>query len=211
MGAAMSESAQHRLELWATILLSVATLLTAWSAFQATKWGGVMAIRFSEANAARTQSAGAAARAQSQRSLDVTVFTSWVEAVAAERAEQRRFVEDRFRDEFRPAFDAWVTTRPRFNPSAPPTPFAMPEYRLAEERRSAELSSLADRRGQQARDANQQGDDYVLLTVVFASVLFFSGIATKLTGRGPQIALLSFATALTLGALAVGVTFPIEV
>ena len=203
--------AQQRLELWATILLSVATLLTAWSAFQANKWGGVMSIRFSEANAARTESAGAAARASSQRNLDVVVFTSYVEAVAAERGEQQRFIEDRFRDEFRPAFDAWVETRPRTNPSAPPTPFAMPEYRLAEEQRSAELSALADRRGQQARDANQQGDDYVLLTVVFASVLFFSGIATKVTGRGPQIALLSFATALAVGALAIELTFPIEV
>ena len=208
---AMPDALGRRIELWATVLLSVATLLTAWSAFQATKWGGLMSIRFSEANAARTQSAGAAARASSQRNLDVVVFTSYVEAVAAERGEQQRFIEGRFRDEFRPAFDAWVATRPRFNPSAPPTPFAMPEYRLAEEERSAELSRVADRRGQQARDANQQGDDYVLLTVVFASVLFFSGIATKLTGRGPQIVLLSFATALALAALAIELTFPIEV
>lgn len=207
----MPDAAQGRRELWATVLLSVATLLTAWSAFQATKWGGVMAIRFSEANAARTASAGAAARASSQRSLDVTVFTSYVEAVAAERGEQEQFIRERFRDEFRPAFDAWIQTRPRTNPSAPPTPFEMPDYRLAEEQRSAELSALADRRGQQARDANQQGDDYVLLTVIFASVLFFSGIATKLTGRGPQIVLLSFATALAVGALAIGLTFPIEV
>jgi hypothetical protein len=207
----MSDTGQRRLELWATILLSAATLLTAWSAFQATKWGGVMAIYFSEANAARTDSAASAARASSQRTLDVTVFTSYVEAVAAERTEQQQFIETRFRDEFRPAFGAWVATRPRNNPSAPPTPFAMPEYRLAAERRSAELSALADRRGEQARDANQQGDDYVLLTVVFASVLFFSGIATKLTGRGPQIALLSFASVLALGALAIGLTLPIEV
>jgi hypothetical protein len=207
----LPDAAQQRLELWGTILLSVATLLTAWSAFQATKWGGLMSIRFSEANAARTQSAGAAARASSQRNLDVVVFTSYVEAVAAERGEQQRFIEGRFRDEFRPAFDAWVATSPRTNPSAPPTPFAMPEYRLAEEQRSAELSALADRRGEQARDANQQGDDYVLLTVVFASVLFFCGIATKVTTRVAQIALLSFATALTMGALAIGLTFPIEV
>ena len=140
---AMPDVGQRRRELWATVLLSVATLLTAWSAFQATKWSDVMTIRFSEANAARTQSGAAAARASSQRTLDVTVFTSYVEAVAAERAEQRQFIEDRFRAEFRPAFEAWVATRPRTSPSAPSTPFAMPEYQLAEERRSAELSALA--------------------------------------------------------------------
>jgi hypothetical protein len=201
----------HRLELWATVLLSVATLLTAWSAFQATKWGGVMAIRFSEANAARTDSARASGTANSQRTVDVTIFASYVEAVAAGREEQVAFVADRFREEFRPAFEAWVATEPRRNPEAPPTPFAMPEYRLAAERQARELAVLADRRGTQARAANQQGDDYVLMTVLFASVLFFSGISTKLTSRGPQIATLSFATVLILTGLVIGLTFPVEV
>jgi hypothetical protein len=202
---------KERLELWATVLLSVATLLTAWSAFQATKWGGVMSIRFSEANAARTESARASGTANSQRTVDVTIFASYVEAVAAERREQEEFVGDRFRDEFRPAFEAWVATQPRVNPEAPPSPFALPEYRLEAEREAGKLAALADRRGQQARDANQQGDDYVLLTVLFASVLFFAGISTKLTSRSPQIATLSVASVLIASGLVVGLTYPIEV
>ena len=46
-----------RLELIATITLAVATILTAWSAFQAGKWGGTQSINFSEAGAARTTAA----------------------------------------------------------------------------------------------------------------------------------------------------------
>jgi hypothetical protein len=206
----MSESTDYRIELWATVLLSVATLLTAWSAFQANKWGGVMSIHFSEANAARTESAEYAAQANAERTVDVTVFVSYIEAVATKNTEESAFISKRFRSEFKPAFDAWVATHPRTNDSAPPTPFAMPQYRLASEQRSAALAQLADRRGQEARDANQQGDDYVLLTVVFASVLFFSGISTKLGAWKPQVALLGFATLLLLGALAVGITYPIQ-
>jgi hypothetical protein len=202
---------RERLELWATILLSVATLLTAWSAFQANKWGGVMSIRFSEANAARTDSAQASATANAQRTVDVTIFASYVEAVADRREEQEQFVRERFRDEFRPAFEAWAATRPRVNPDAPASPFAMPQYRLAAEQETQELAALADLRGQQARDANQQGDDYVLLTVLFASVLFFSGISTKLTSARLQTVMLSFATVVLLTGVALELTFPIEI
>ena len=202
---------RERLELWATVLLGVATLLTAWSAFQANKWGGVMSIRFSEANAARTESAQASATANAQRTVDVAIFASYVEAVAEERVEQERFVRERFRDEFRPAFEAWAETRPRVNPDAPPSPFAMAEYRLAAEQETQELAALADRRGQQARDANQRGDDYVLLTVLFASVLFFSGISTKLTSPRLQTVMLSFATVFLLAGVVIELTFPIEI
>ena len=41
------------------------------------------------------------------------------------------FYFKRFREEFRPAVDAWVATRPLKNPNAPLTPFAMPQYKLA--------------------------------------------------------------------------------
>ena len=202
---------RERLELWATVLLSVATLLTAWSAFEANKWGGVMSIRFSEANAARTESAQASATVNSQRTVDVAIFASYVEAVAEERVEQEQFVRDRFRDEVRPAFEAWAATRPRVNPEAPASPFAMPEYRLAAEQETHELAALADRRGQQARDANQQGDDYVLLTVLFASVLFFSGISTKLTSPRLQTVMLSLAPVFLLAGVVIELTFPIEI
>jgi hypothetical protein len=45
---------KRRLEIAATVLLSPATVLTAWSAFWSTKWSGVQAIRFSQASASRT-------------------------------------------------------------------------------------------------------------------------------------------------------------
>ena len=49
-------ASNDRVELVATIVLAVATILTAWSGFQSGKWGGEQAVNFSEAGAARTES-----------------------------------------------------------------------------------------------------------------------------------------------------------
>jgi hypothetical protein len=43
----------------------------------------------------------------------------------------------------------------------------------------------------EAKAANTRADDYVLLTVLFASTLFFDGIGTKMQVRNLRIVLLS--------------------
>ena len=81
--------------------------------------------------AARVESTRAANVANRQGQVDVALFTQWVDAYAREEDELSAFYRKRFRPEFVPAFDAWVATRPRKNPDAPLSPFAMPEYVLA--------------------------------------------------------------------------------
>jgi len=203
--------AERRVEFLVAVVLSLATVLTAWSAFEATKWGGVMAIRFSEANAARTESAQASATANAKRTVDVTIFATYLNGVAAGETELVTFIEERFRDEFKPAFEAWIREEPRTNPDAPPTPFAMTEYRIAEDAESQRLARLADVRALQARGANQRGDNYVLLTVLFASVLFFSGISTKFTGVRIKQAMGLLAAVVLMAGMIVLATFPIEI
>jgi|Tabmets5t2r1_1033131.scaffolds.fasta_scaffold02063_2 hypothetical protein len=210
-GSADGTRAERWAEILAAVVLSLATVLTAWSAFEATKWSGVMAIRFSEANAARTQSAQASATANAKRTIDVTVFAEYLSAVATDERELVAFLQERFRDEFKPAFQAWARQRPRTNPAAPPTPFAMAEYRIAEDAESARLAELADVRGREAREANQRGDNYVLVTVLFASVLFFAGISTKFAGRGIKLGLGILAAVVLVSGIIVLATFPVEI
>ena len=61
----------------------------------------------------------------------MATFTQWVDAYALKERELADFYFKRFRDEFQPAVNAWVATRPLKNPDAPLTPFAMPQYKLA--------------------------------------------------------------------------------
>ncbi|MGI9585494.1 MAG: hypothetical protein ACR2N7_07860 [Acidimicrobiia bacterium] len=214
-----------RIELVATVVLAIATILTAWSAFQAGKWGGTQAINFSEAGVARTESTRADTRAGQLIQIDAAMYLDWVSAYIEEvRAELipadsssyepsagtvSGFLYNRFRDEFRPAIDAWLATDPVNNPDAPETPFVMDEYVVAESVLALELSAEADEKGQDARDANQNGDNYVLTMVLFASVLFFAGVSAKLVAKRNRLIALGFGIFLLLAGIFILISLPI--
>jgi hypothetical protein len=63
--------------------------------------------------------------------IDVATFLQWVDARARHDTALANFYRARFRDEVKPTFAAWLATGPLTNPAAPPTPFVMPQYRLA--------------------------------------------------------------------------------
>jgi hypothetical protein len=101
-------------------------------------------------------------------------------------------ISERFPDEFKPAFAAWIDTQPFSNPDAPPTPFDMPEFSLPGIEQAMALEAEANGLFQEGKLANQQSDDYVFNTVILASVLFFAGIAQRRFRR------LEYRTALTV-------------
>jgi hypothetical protein len=86
----------------------------------------------------------------------------------------------------------------------------MEEYQVEAEARGDTLLAAADEHGVLAREANQTGDNYVLTTVLFASVLFFAGIATKFTGRTAKRAMVGLALAAFVTGSAIIATFPIH-
>ena len=106
----------------------------------------------------------------------------------AGNAELAGFYEQRFREEFQTAFDAWQATQPLTNPDAPLTPFALREYKLADADRAARLNREAGVRSDAASVANKQADEYMLAVVLFATALFFAGISGKLRGQLPRAA-----------------------
>lgn len=166
-------------EVVATIILALATLATAWSGYQSARWDGEQAEYYTQANILRVESARAAARAGEFTQIDIGLFTNWVNAYAENNQELANFYVKRFRAEFIPAFDAWVATRPLQNPDAPSSPFAMPEYQVAEADRSTQLEEEASQVFMAGAEANEIGDLYVLNTVFLASVLFLAGIASQ--------------------------------
>ncbi|MGA8795736.1 MAG: hypothetical protein WB526_01550, partial [Candidatus Cybelea sp.] len=102
-----------------------------------------------------------------------------VVAIAAGRTDEETFIHRRFRPEMKRAVDAWLATKPRTNASAPSSPFAMPEYSLQAGKDATQLNALAEANFEKATAANERGDAYVRLTVIFAAVSFLAGISTK--------------------------------
>ncbi len=201
----------RRAELLATILLAVAAVATAWSSYQSARWSGVQAVDFSRANAARVESSRASTEAGQLTEVDVLTFTQWVNAYAQGDRRLARFYFHRFRDEFAPAVRAWVATRPLRSADAPPTPFAMPAYRVAKSAESRQLVAEAERATADARRSNQRSDNYVLAVVLFAASLFFAGISTKLEAPGQRSAILALGYLLFLGTVAWVATFPVTI
>jgi hypothetical protein len=187
-------------EFFSAIVLSLATVLTAWCGYQATRWSGEQARAYSEAGAARVQSAQRASHGLLRRSVHVGLFIEYAAAISEDNRLLTSFLHERFPKELRVATDAWLALKPLQNPDAPASPFDMPEYQLAEEDEARRLDQLAAQKADEANQANEQSDQYVLLTVLFATVLFFAGISGKFQWQMIDLVMLALsATMLILG------------
>ena len=116
-------------------------------------------------------------------SVQAGLFVAYASARSSGDQELADFLYQRFPPELKVATDAWLATDPQNDPNAPPSPFDIPEYRLAEQDTAEQKNQLAEARFADAAEADEYADDYVLLTVIFATVLFFSGIAGKFQWR----------------------------
>lgn len=199
---------ERRIDVASALLLSVATVLAAWSAFQSAKWGGEQATAYAQASSLRQESVRASTLAGQQTIVDVTVFEQIVDAFAAGDRRLEDFYRDRARDEFKPALEAWTAAAREDIETAPSTPFAMDEYVLAAALESEDLQGQAESRFQDALDNNQRSDNYVLLAVLFASVLLFAGLAPKSRSYPIQVAMIALATVVLFVGAGFLIAFP---
>jgi len=206
----MSEAAHRRLELLSTVLLALATVATAWSAYQSRQWTGEQSQGYSKATASRIAVNRFAALAGRQVQIDVATFIQWVNAHEEHRPDLARFYRVRFRDEFKPAFAAWLATKPFTAPSAPETPFAMRGYQLKASSQADRLEARAAAASEHAKEANERADNYMLAVVLFASSVFFAGISTKLEAVAARTAILGLGWVLFLGTVIWISTFPVQ-
>ena len=199
-----------RVELVVTVLLAMAAVATAWSSYQATRWNGEQAKASSRTNGIRIQASRAASLSEAQTEIDVATFIQWVDAHTSGDEQLESFYVERFRAEFKPAFNAWIATNPFSATGAPPTPFAVPEYRLAATADAERLDREAEASAAVVARNIQRASNYVLGVVLFSAALFFAGISTKLQSRRLRTALL--VTGCTVFLVTAGwlATFPIR-
>ena len=189
------------LEFAAVLLLSLATLATAWSGYQAALFAGKQSQRYAQASSLRIHSQNQATVAGQFRIEDQLLFNRWLDARQSGDQVLERMYQRRFRARFVPAFNAWIAEHPFTNPRAEPSPLYEPEYHPAQVKRAIALDRAADIRYEEGTAAKESEDKYILSTVFFAAVLFFSGISLRLDWRPLRIAILSFGTAMLLGGL----------
>jgi len=206
-----SERRRDWVEIGATVLLAVAAVATAWSSYEATRWNGEQAKTTGKVNKTRIEAARAAGLANAQQQVDVATFMQWVDSYARGDAKLVSFYQKRFRPEFRPAFNAWIATKPLKTEGAPLTPFAMPQYKLAVKAEADRLDVIAEELSAEVRQDIQRSSNYVLGVVLFAVALFFAGMSTKLTALGLRKAVLVVGYILFVGTVVWIATFPVSI
>lgn len=204
---------QQRIERWfevvTALMLGAVAVATAWSGYEAARWGGVQSTSYAQASALRVESTRDSTLAGQLRLYDVTIVNNWINAYTQGNTKLANIYKKRFRPEFRPAFEAWMATNPFNNPKAPPGPLFMPQYKLSVEEQGNQLDAEAAKTFKEGQAANQQSDDYVLNAVFLATVLFLTAISERFEWNTVRAVVLALALGMLLFGLYHLATYPI--
>jgi ferric-dicitrate binding protein FerR (iron transport regulator) len=140
--------------------------------------------------------------------VDTIAFQQWLTAVGAANAKLAAFTEKRFREEFRPAFKAWLALDPLHDLDAPRTPFTMKEYKVAAQEHADALAAEAETHTLDGSKRGSTGDRYVLAVVLFAAGLFLLGIQTRIGEYRLRLGLVVVAGLLVVGTTVWLLTLP---
>ncbi|MCS6846635.1 MAG: hypothetical protein RMN52_02845 [Anaerolineae bacterium] len=200
---------QRYLELFSAIVMAAATILTAWSAYESSRWSGQSSAHQLNVIAALVNQSKFASLAEQRRSLDVSLYAEWVKAINANDTRLAEFTFTRFPEPLKTAAAAWRATDPLNNLQAPTSPFVMPEYALPESAEEQRWAEVAAAESEAADRAGTTSDRYLLFTVVFATTLFFAGISGKFGSFAINAGVLLLGALLLIVGAAIMFTLPI--
>jgi len=167
------------IEIIEAVILALVAVATAWSGYQAAQWAGKRAEDYAKASRLRVTTEGLATVAGQERIYDSDTFNSWLAAKLDGKEKAAEFLERRFREEYRPAFTAWMKTDPFNNAQAPAGPIFMSEYHDAKHEQFLDLNKQAAKVADQGTKSGETGDQYVRITVLLATVLLITAIGQR--------------------------------
>jgi hypothetical protein len=189
-------------------MLSVTTMVSVWCAYQSKRWGGTQRLQRAGASSASQKASKAHIEAIQLRTFDAAMLVNYIQAKLDGNERQERFLFDHLRPETKKAVEAWLKTEPFSNPRAPQGPLQMPEYvqpELAEAQRQEER---AGEHSAAAQDALHTSENYVLLTVLCSTVLFFGGLSATVDRFRLRVFFLTLALTLFVGTILFLATLP---
>ena len=172
---------------------SLATVATAWSSYQASRWHGEQAEAQSRATAKRAR-VDACLRCREPGGTRSTSRSSYSGSTRDSKATPK--LAAFYRVALHGPVQAGVPgldrdEAARGSSTHLPTPFAMPQYKVAESRRGRTLRGAGDGCHPKRRRRDiQRADNYVLAVVLFAASLFFGGLSLRLRTDTARTAIL---------------------
>jgi hypothetical protein len=182
-----AERRKHRweevVEVIEVLVLSLAAIATAWSGFQASQWDDRQGFSYGQATTQRFGANAASTLGGQQLAADSAMFSSWLAARATGNTDLEKVLVRRFTPDYRQAFGEWLKTNPLNNPSAPPGPAYMPEYKNPSLEKAEQLNAEAEELFTEGTEASEKAGKYVRLTVLFALVLFLVAAGQRFRQR----------------------------
>src|SRR6266516_3330243 len=183
------------------LLMALATLSTAWCSYQSAAWTRKSNRLMNEFNALERRAGLQTVQGMQQVTIHTAMFMQMLAAQQADNEQLANFYVERFPPDVRKAYDAWLAQRPFENPNADPHPFVPNLYETRGTREAAELTSKAASNLEKARSAGNVSGQYLAITVLFATVLFFASASGKFEQQRVRSLAFIFAVAVFLFAL----------
>jgi hypothetical protein len=201
------DRANRRLGVVAAVLLGLATVATAWGAYQANRWNGVMTTEFNESVRVSTDAGKLYQEGDAISTLDANLFVEWAVATSEGNAAAAAYIADSlFSESMVAAKDEWLAA----GDEAPASPFDLDSYVVPQWDQGDALEAESQEATDRAKDANQTSDDYVLVTVLLAVVLFTAGIAATVDAVRLKVAFLTSGAVVFVLAVGLMLTYPVE-
>jgi hypothetical protein len=178
------------------LLMSMATVSTAWSSYQSAAWTRTANGLMNEANALERRAALLDVQGSQALVLHASMF---MQILAAQHAGNQRladFYVRRLAPDVKTAYDTWLAQKPFENPAADPHPFVPGLYQMRGAAEATALRAEAGERVAAARKAGNLSGQFLANTVLFAAMLFFAAMSGKF--EQPRVRLLTFVLAAVL-------------
>jgi hypothetical protein len=188
----------RRVAIIEAVLLAAVAVLAAWSGYSSAKWSTESRLLLAQGSTARTEASSQELAAMTQRNFDSSTFTAWFVAHVAGNTQMEAVAERRFTPNFLAAFTAWIATNPDTNLNAPPGPTYMPQYKQPQAAAATALNHKADERYAEGATDGTRSDDYVRITVYFATVLFLIAVSGHFRVRSVRIGLIAVGTVIVV-------------
>jgi hypothetical protein len=178
------------------VLMSLATLSTAWSSYQSAAWTRRSNRLMNEANWLERRAALLDVQGSQALAMHAAVFMQIIGAQHAGNQKLADFYAQRLAPDAKRAYEAWLAQNPSENPTADPHPFVPGLYEMRGAAEAAQARAGAMQRVDESRNAGNLSGLFLANTVLFAAVLFFAAMSAKFEQRRVRLVTIIFAVVL---------------
>lgn len=170
----------------AAILLSLAAIASAWCSYQSSIWDGISSRFANEAGQYEVIATEHSLEDSQKRMADAGIVTRYMEYLSSGKQEYAQFMLRTADDNLRTAIEEWLKLDPVNNSTVLHSPLLMKSYKRPYLDSAVTFREQSSKKNEDAHQADDISDRYLLLSVALAVALFFAGMSGTFRHRRLQ-------------------------